>query len=363
MMQSIGMRLSGSALLLAGMIGAGRAADDRSKDFGVAPKGFDVPREGIERGNIESVEYASKSIGGKGKMVVYTPPGYSKDIRYPVLYLLHGAGDDETGWHKRGAANVILDNLYADKKLVPMIVVMPNGWARAGGGQGNFGTAGRGGLRPGNTLARALMKRADTNKDGKLTHDELLAAATELFKEWDKDNKGTLDERQIADGIDRLFTQRTGVAGGRGAGRGLGAGSAFADDLLKDIIPFVDAHYPAQADRQHRAILGLSMGGGQALGIGLAHRELFASVGGFSSALFGNRAELMPDPTDPGKQLRLVWLSCGARDSLLTASKAFHTTLDEQHVPHVWHVDSGGHDWTVWKNDLYLVAPLLFRER
>jgi hypothetical protein len=243
-----------------------------------------------------------------------------------------------------------------------MIVVMPNGWARAGGGQGNLGAA-RGGVRPGSTLARALMKRADTNKDGSLTRDEVLAGATELFKEWDKENKGTLDERQIAEGIDRLFTQASGVVGGRGAGRGPAANSAFANDLLKDIIPFVDAHYPVQPDRQHRAIIGLSMGGGQALGIGLAHRELFAWVGGFSSALFGNRTDLMPDSADASKQLRLFWLSCGDRDGLMTASKAFHTTLEEQHVPHVWHVDSGGHDWTVWKNDLYLVAPLLFRER
>src|SRR5439155_23886436 len=66
----------------------------------------------------------------KSKMVVYLPPGYSKDTKYPVLYLLHGAGDDETGWHMKGAADAILDNLHADKKVVPMIVVMPNGWAR-----------------------------------------------------------------------------------------------------------------------------------------------------------------------------------------------------------------------------------------
>src|SRR5262249_26313916 len=96
-----------------------------------APKGFDVRRDGIERGRVETVEYDSRSVGVKRRLVVYTPPGYSKDVRYPVLYLLHGIGGDETGWTKKGSAEVILDNLYAEKKLVPMIVVMPNGRASA----------------------------------------------------------------------------------------------------------------------------------------------------------------------------------------------------------------------------------------
>ena len=91
------------------------------------PKGFDVRREGIERGKVETVEYDSKAAGCKRKMCVYTPPGFSKDQKYPVLYLLHGSLSDETGWVKDGAADTILDNLYADKKPVPMIVVMPNG--------------------------------------------------------------------------------------------------------------------------------------------------------------------------------------------------------------------------------------------
>ncbi len=98
-----------------------------------APSGFDALREGIEHGKVETVQYESKSTGGKRKMVIYTPPGYSKDIKYPVLYLLHGAGDDETGWTKKGSAAVILDNLYAAKKIAPMIVVMPNGFARRAG--------------------------------------------------------------------------------------------------------------------------------------------------------------------------------------------------------------------------------------
>ena len=100
--------------------------------FPPAPAGFDARRDGIERGKIETVEYDSKTVGIKRKMTVYTPPGYSKDKKYPVLYLLHGIGDDETGLDRAQARpTTILDNLYADKKAVPMIVVMPNGRASA----------------------------------------------------------------------------------------------------------------------------------------------------------------------------------------------------------------------------------------
>src|SRR5688500_5637999 len=94
-----------------------------------APAGFDVRHEKIEHGKLDTVEYESKSVGEKRKMVVYLPPGYSKETKYPVLYLLHGAGDDETGWQQKGSAEVILDNLHADKQVVPMVVVMPNGFA------------------------------------------------------------------------------------------------------------------------------------------------------------------------------------------------------------------------------------------
>jgi enterochelin esterase-like enzyme len=242
-----------------------------------APKGFDRKRDDIPRGKVETIEYDSKAVGGKRKMVVYLPPGYAKENKYPVLYLLHGAGDDETGWQKKGAADVILDNLYADKKLVPMIVVMPNGFARA----------------PNST----------------------------------------------------------------------GRNSAFEDDLLKDLIPYIEAHYPVKADREQRALAGLSMGGGQSLRIGLKHLDVFAWVGSFSAGGGGPAANLITDPEALTKKLRLLWVSCGDSDRLLDSSKSLHTTLEEKKVPHVWHVDSGGHTWPVWKNDLYLMSQMLFRDK
>ncbi len=308
-----------------------------------APSGFDSKRDGLERGKVETVEYDSKSVGDTRKMVVYLPPGYSKDTKYPVFYLLHGAGDNEGGWTSKGSASVILDNLFADKKLVPMIVVMPNGSIQ--------------GPRPGTVLAGTIMKRADADKNGIVTREEFLAAAEALYKDLDT---GKMDEKQLAAGLNRLMPAPRGQ-GGRG--RGLGDFvSAFENDLLKDVIPYVESHYPVLTDREHRAIAGLSMGGGQALTIGLRHLDQFAYVGGFSSALFGNSTALVPAQTDSSKQLRLLWLSCGDTDRLMDASKAFHTSLDQKKVPHFWHVDSGAHTWPVWKNDLYLLSQRLFRD-
>jgi enterochelin esterase-like enzyme len=341
MKPSAGLLLGVSSLLLSGLTWA-----DSPAPLAPAPHGFDARRDQVEHGKVETIEYDSKAVGAKRKATVYTPPGYTKDRTYPVLYLLHGAGDDETGWTRKGAADVILDNLYADKKLSPMIVVMPNGFARPpGSGSGP-------------ALAAAIIKRADTDKDGKVSLDEFRSAAKALFKEIDKDQAGKLDEKQLTEGLNRLVpAPAPGFPG-----RGLGGPSAFEADLLKDLIPYVEAHYPVKADAGHRALAGPSMGGGQVLTIGLRHLDTFAWVGGFSSALFGQQGNLVPD-ADGRTQLRLLWVSCGDRDFLPDASKAFHASLDEKKVPHVWRVDTGAHEWPVWKNDLYLLSQLLFQDR
>ena len=136
----------------------------------------------------------------------------------------------------------------------------------------------------------------------------------------------------------------------------------YGDALMKELIPYVESHYPVLTDREHRAIAGLSMGGGQALTIGLRHLDHFACIGGFSSALFGNTSALVSAPAAASKQPRLLWLSCGDADRLMDANKTFHTSLKQKNVSHLWHVDSGAHTWPVWKNDLYLLAQRLFRD-
>jgi len=103
---------------------------DDKPAFPNPPEGFDKEREGVAHGKIETVEYDSKSVGNKRKALIYTPPGYSSENKYPVLYLLHGIGGDEEEWHRGGHPEIILDNLIADKKAVPMIIVLPNGRAQ-----------------------------------------------------------------------------------------------------------------------------------------------------------------------------------------------------------------------------------------
>jgi enterochelin esterase-like enzyme len=183
---------------------------DDKPAFDEPPSGFNVAREGIPHGKLEMVEYDSKTVGTRRKMNVYTPPGYSTDRKYPVLYLLHGIGGDETEWQRFCRPEVILDNLIADGKAVPMIVVMPNGRAQPN-------------------------DRAEGN----------------------------------------VFASAPAFAN-------------FEADLLSDVIPAIESRYAVEGDREHRALAGLSMGGGQSLNFGLTNLDRFAWIGSFSAARIRN---------------------------------------------------------------------------
>jgi enterochelin esterase-like enzyme len=159
---------------------------------------------------------------------------------------------------------------------------------------------------------------------------------------------------------------RPSEGGRRGGFEGYGA--PFENDLLKDIIPYIDSHYSVVADREHRALAGLSMGGGQSLNIGLSHLDTFAYVGGFSSAPntyeFGGISpdtKLLPDPAAAKEKLKLLWLACGNKDGLIRVSQGVHKMLKDNSVPHVWHVDSHAHDDAEWSSNLYLFAQHLFK--
>ena len=136
----------------------------------------------------------------------------------------------------------------------------------------------------------------------------------------------------------------------------------FEADLLEDVIPTIESRYSVVTDREHRALAGLSMGGGQSLNFGLANLDIFAWVGGFSSAPNTKPpAELVPDPAAAREQLKLLWLGCGNKDGLIRISQDVHAYLKEHDVPHVWHVDSHGHDGTEWSKNLYLFAQRIFK--
>lgn len=248
--------------------------------------GFDTLRSGITHGKIDTISYASKTVGTKRRSLIYTPPGFSKTKKYPVLYLLHGIGGDEKEWLNGGKPQVILDNLYADGKIEPMIVVMPNG--------------------------RAM-------KDDRATGNIMASDKVQAF-------------------------------------------ATFEKDLLNDLIPFIEKKYPVFADKDHRAIAGLSMGGGQSLNFGLGNLDVFSWVGGFSSAPNTKPApELLPDVEAAKNKLKLLFISCGASDGLVAFSKRTHDYFAKNNVPHIYFIEPGVHDFKVWKNGLFMFSQLLFK--
>ena len=295
-----------------------------------APAGFDARRDGVPAGLVEHVEFDSKVTGGKRPTSVYLPPGYSGDKKYPVLYLLHGIGGNETHWPGPGAAGAILDNLIADGKAVPMIVVMPNG--RASNKPSTLFVGGRG---PG--AARWSWAGRRSSRCG-----------------W------RCTGRRSACGRTRGRCARPGGLDGAAMAVEFEAYAAFERELIGDLVPFIEAHYSVTADRMHRALAGLSMGGGQSLNFGLHNVDTFAWVGGFSSAPNTKPpAELVSDPA--ARRLELLWVSCGNEDGLFNISAGVHEYLAAQNIPHKWYIDAGAHTFPVWKNDLYHFASLLFR--
>ena len=248
-----------------------------------APADFIQVRPDIPKGKLETITYNSKSIGVDRKAVVYTPPNYDPGQKYPVLYLMHGIGGNETHWTSLCAANTVLDNLIAEKKAVPMIIVMPNGRATADPPSANF--------------------MSDFNYY-----------------------------------------------------------AFFEKDLLQDLMPYIESHYSVRADRDHRAIAGLSMGGGQGLNFGINNIDKFAWVGGFSSAPNLQQPDvLVPKIQQAKDKLSLLWIGCGDKDNLITGSWNLHQGLVKAGIDHVWYLDTGGHEVPVWNNNLYLMAQMLFK--
>jgi enterochelin esterase-like enzyme len=248
--------------------------------------GFDVVSANIPHGKIDTISYDSKTVGTTRRALIYIPPGYSASKKYPVLYLLHGIGGDEKEWYYGGHPQVILDNLYAQGKVVPMIVVLPNGRA---------------------------------TKDDRATGNIMAPDKVQGF-------------------------------------------AVFEKDLLNDLMPYIESKYTVYTDKDHRAIAGLSMGGGQSLNFGLGNLDKFSWLGSFSAAPNTKTPqELVPDAQAAKSKLKLLWISCGASDGLITFSKRTHDYLTEKGVPHIYYIEPGVHDFKVWKNGLYMFSQLIFK--
>lgn len=280
-----------------------RVADPASESFfgtGRMSSAIDVPEKGVDFYTIKEVphggilikSYYSSTTNSWRKMHLYLPPGYDANaqMRYPVVYIQHGGGEDERGWSQQGKTDVILDNLIASGRAKPMIVVMTNG----------------------------------------------------------------------------------NVSSGRG-GYSIEAMSSFADELTKNIVPFVDKQFRTIANRSSRALCGLSMGGGQAFYVGLTHLDVFASIGIFSSGIFGginSAAAFDGEKEMPGlltksasfnEKLDLFYISCGTGDPRFSHTQKAVETFKNKGLKVQFSGFPGGHEWQVWRKSVHDFAQMLFK--
>ncbi|HEY3283577.1 MAG TPA: alpha/beta hydrolase-fold protein, partial [Armatimonadota bacterium] len=246
----------------------------------------------VPHGVVHRHVYHSQAIGDERDFYVYTPPGYDPKAatKYPVLFLLHGMGDNATSWVVVGRSNVILDNLIALGKTKPMLVV--------------------------NTLGYGVPNPEQ--------------------------------------GMSGMFSPE-----GQQKSR-----DAFTASVLKEVLPLVEKSYRVAEGRENRAITGLSMGGGQSLGIGLNNLDTFAWIGSFSGApmmfgetdkAFGNLSEKDND------RIKLLWIACGSEDFLLNANKEFKSWLKGRKVNYTEVETPGAHAWPVWRRNLTEFTQFLFK--
>ncbi|MEJ2079537.1 MAG: alpha/beta hydrolase-fold protein [Acidobacteriota bacterium] len=303
------------------IIDGAEVADPGSHSFfggGKDASAVEVPEKGstyylpedVPHGMVREIWYNSKVTGTWRHALVYTPPNYDTqtEVRYPVLYLQHGGGEDETGWTKQGHANFILDNLIAAGKSKPMLIVMAYGYAR------------RAGYTPPDLTGKSFGS------------PEMRKAMQEMM-------------------------------------------TAFEDDLTQVLIPFIDANFRTLADRDHRAMAGLSMGGMQTFQITFDHLDMFSYIGGFSGAggafLFGQKFDpktayngALADPAAFAKRVHLLWVGVGTEEPerMRAGLLEFHKALDDAGIKHVFYESPGtAHEWQTWRRDLKDFAPRLFQ--
>jgi enterochelin esterase-like enzyme len=260
----------------------------------------------VPHGTMRTEWYFSKTTGKTRRIFVYTPSGYDHStVRYSVLYLQHGWGEDEAGWSSQGHENFILDNLIAAGKAKPMIIVNENGMT-------------------GVHFEPPSPRRANSSQNAAPPR----GAVSRFF----------MDEKY----------------------------EVFDKILSSDLIPFIDTSFRTIPDRDHRALAGLSMGGAQALRLGLNHLDEFGYIGAFSPAVAITDTSkdydgVLADAAKINRRLRLLWIGIGSNDFLLAPVKESHETLEKAGIKHVWVESSGAHVWAVWRKYLADFALRLFQ--
>ena len=255
--------------------------------------GEDQPRfdeiQQVPHGVLHHIKYPSSALKRLRGMVVFLPAEYSQQTskKFPVLYLRHGGGDNETSWTQAaGRADVVLENLIAAKKAKPMIIVMTNGLI-----------------------------------------------------------DGTWAGGSSKEGVEQL-----------------------EQELLKDVIPYVEKNYRVNTDKNSRAIAGLSMGGGQSYIIGLKNLDKFSYIGEFSSGLLsdakfdinGRVPGIFDKPQLVNNSLKLLWIACGKDDPRYSGHQAMVYALKEKQIKFESHESAGGHEWRFWREQLRDFMQKLF---
>ena len=248
-------------------------------------------RPANKRGTVSHPWYDSALLGINRRLTVYTPYGYENDkkTKYPVLYLLHGAGGDEEAWSSMGRTAEILDNLIEKGLAEPMIVVMPNG-------------------NPDQQAAQTFG-----------------LPTTEL--DWrNQDNR-----------------------------------NLYVRSLVEEIVPFVEKNYRVVAKKSHRAIAGLSMGGGHTIAASGMYPNVFDYICPLSMG--SNKSEELNQQLQGIKKAgyKLYWLACGNTDFLFEQANTLDEALTENGLEHTYYVSEGGHVWANWRLYLNTFAPLLFK--
>ena len=255
--------------------------------------------EANHRGTVSHPWYDSKILGLNRRLTVYTPYGYENNPKkkYPVLYLLHGAGGDEEAWTSMGRAAQILDNLIEKGLAEPMIVVMPNG-------NGNQQAAG--------TLNLPVKQQ-----------------------QFDRNAMQNMSE-----------AERSRMMNG------------YVMSLCEEIVPFIEKNFRAIAKPEARAIAGLSMGGGHTITASNLYPEMFDYICPLSAAGSATPEQVA---TLKKAGVKLYFLACGNTDFLFQGSQNLDKTLTEQDLDHIFYVSDGGHVWANWRLYLNTFAPKLFK--
>lgn len=264
----------------------------------------------VPHGNLIEHHYLNPENKTARRVVIYTPPDYATSGKsYPVLYLLHGANDYERGWTQSGMANTIMDNLIADGKAVPAIIVMPFG-------HDTTGSTGK--LPEVRALQASLGYSAPTNSN----------------------------------------------RGGPGGAFGSGTGPSYMEkDLLGYVLPYVEKEFRVIKEQKARAIMGYSIGGGHSTTIGFRHPELFSVVGGFSGYSRPAADPLLADPAKANRDYKILFIGSGTEDRAVNGGRTLHEAFTEKGVKHIWSEDPGyGHDYQIWRIYLHRLLQQTFRD-